>query len=75
MDGGIVMTDGQPTNNEDQPNADPRPAAVTFVTTEQFILQGARSSTIAEATGRATMAASELAADARAAGRRLAGGS
>jgi hypothetical protein len=33
----------------------PRPAAVTFVTTEHFTLQGARSSTIAEATGRATM--------------------
>jgi hypothetical protein len=35
--------------------AEPRPAAVTFVTTEHFTLQGARSSTIAEATGRATM--------------------
>jgi hypothetical protein len=34
---------------------EPRPAAVTFVTTEHFTLQGARSSTIAEATGRATM--------------------
>ena len=33
----------------------PSPAAVTFVTTEHFTLQGARSSTIAEATGRATM--------------------
>ena len=36
-------------------DTDPRPAAVTFVTTEHFALQGARSSTIAEATGRATM--------------------
>jgi hypothetical protein len=34
---------------------EPRPAAVTFVTTEHFTLQGARSSTIAETTGRATM--------------------
>jgi hypothetical protein len=34
---------------------DPRPAAVTFVTTEHFVLQGARSSTIAESNGRATM--------------------
>src|SRR3974390_3267220 len=35
--------------------ADPRPAAVTFVTTEHFTLQGARAATIAESTGRATM--------------------
>jgi hypothetical protein len=34
---------------------EPRPAAVTFLTTEHFTLQGARSSTIAESTGRATM--------------------
>jgi hypothetical protein len=33
----------------------PRPAAVTFVTTEHFTLQGARAATIAESTGRATM--------------------
>src|SRR4249919_4173134 len=37
------------------PEGEPRPAAVTFLTTEHFTLQGARSSTIAEATGRATM--------------------
>ena len=37
------------------PEGEPRPAAVTFVTTEHFTLQGARSSTVAEATGRATM--------------------
>ena len=49
------MTDDAPSNNEHQPDTDPRPAAVTFVTTEHFTLQGARSSTIAEATGRATM--------------------
>jgi hypothetical protein len=39
----------------DQAETEPRPAAVTFVTTEHFTLQGARSSAIAEATGRATM--------------------
>lgn len=46
------------TNSEtggDRIESEPRPAAVTFVTTEHFTLQGARSSTIAEATGRATM--------------------
>jgi hypothetical protein len=37
----------------DQP--DPRPAAVTFITTEHFTLQGARAATIAESTGRATV--------------------
>jgi hypothetical protein len=41
---------------------DPRPAAVTFVTTKHFTLQGARSSTIAEATGRATMFSAQSAA-------------
>ena len=35
--------------------AEPGPAAVTFVTTEHFTLQGARAATIAESTGRATM--------------------
>src|SRR4030095_13499616 len=53
--GGITMTDGAPSNNEHEPDTDPRAAAVTFVTTEHFTLQGARSSTIAETTGRATM--------------------
>ena len=38
-----------------QAETEPRRAAVTFLTTEHFTLQGARSSTIAEATGRATM--------------------
>lgn len=38
-----------------RPHGDPRPAAVTFATTEHFTLQGARASTIAESTGRATM--------------------
>ena len=34
---------------------DPRPPVVAFVTTEHFVLQGARGSTIAESTGRASM--------------------
>jgi hypothetical protein len=34
---------------------DPRPVAVSAITTEHFTLQGARSSTIAESTGRASM--------------------
>lgn len=34
---------------------EPRSAAVTFVTTEHFYLQGARAATISESTGRATM--------------------
>jgi hypothetical protein len=36
-------------------DSDPRPSAVTFVTTEHFVLQGARAATIAESTGRANM--------------------
>jgi hypothetical protein len=39
----------------DEPAAVPRPAAVTFATTEHFTLQVARGATIAESTGRATM--------------------
>jgi hypothetical protein len=34
---------------------DPRPAAVTFVTTEHFVLQSSRAATIAESNGRANM--------------------
>jgi hypothetical protein len=34
---------------------DPRSAAVTFMTTEHFVLQGARAATIAESNGRANM--------------------
>jgi hypothetical protein len=49
------VTDSGRTNDVDRADSDPRPAAVSFVTTEHFTLQGARSSTIAEATGRATM--------------------
>ena len=39
----------------DQADGDPRPAVVTFVTTEHFTLQGARSSTISESTTRASV--------------------
>src|SRR5215467_12120254 len=42
-------------NKPDQADSDPRAAAVTFVTTEHFTLQGARSSTISESTGRASV--------------------
>ena len=42
-------------NKPDPADGGPRPAAVTFVTTEHFTLQGARSSTIAESTGRASV--------------------
>ncbi len=49
------MANSDSRNDVGPADADPRPAAVTFVTTEHFTLQGARSSTIAEATGRATM--------------------
>jgi hypothetical protein len=37
------------------PGDAPTPAAVSFVTTEHFTLQGARAATIAESTGRASM--------------------
>lgn len=43
------------TTREGSQPPEPRPAAVSFVTTEHFTLQGARSSTIAESVGRATM--------------------
>jgi hypothetical protein len=39
---------------------DPRPAAITIATTEHFTLQTARSATIAESTGRATMFLSSI---------------
>ena len=48
-------------NKPDQAAGDPRPAAVTFVTTEHFTLQGARSSTISESTGRASVFLSAVA--------------
>jgi hypothetical protein len=43
-----------PTTDKETIN-EPRPAAVAFVTTEHFTLQGARSSTISESIGRAAM--------------------
>ncbi len=46
---------GQPDSGVDGPAAAPRPAAVSFATTEHFTLQSARAATIAESTGRATM--------------------
>ena len=42
-------------NKPDHADSDPRPAAVIFVTTEHFTLQGARSSTISESTGRGSI--------------------
>ena len=42
-------------NKPDHADGDPGPAAVTFVTTEHFTLQGARSSTISESTSRASV--------------------
>jgi hypothetical protein len=39
-------------NKPDHADGDPGPAAVTFVTTEHFTLQGARSSAISEPTSR-----------------------
>jgi len=39
----------------DEAGSDPRSAAVTFATTEHFVLQSARAATISESTGRATM--------------------
>ena len=37
------------------PAGEPRSSAISFITTEHFTLQGARSQTIAESTGRASM--------------------
>ena len=42
-------------NKPDDADSDPRPAAVTFVTTEHFTLQGARAQTVSESTGRASV--------------------
>ena len=49
------MRDVDPSLAVHRPHGDPRPAAVTFATTEHFTLQGARAATIAESTGRASM--------------------
>jgi hypothetical protein len=45
----------EPRTRAGDAEEDPRPSAVTFVTTEHFALQSARTATIAESTGRATM--------------------
>jgi hypothetical protein len=47
-------------DRDQEGRADPRPAALTAMTTEHFTLQGARSSTISESTGRATMFLSSI---------------
>ena len=52
---GIVGEEAKTVTSAAVDRADPRLAAVTFVTTEHFTLQGARAATIAESTGRATM--------------------
>lgn len=49
------MPNDEASNRIGPDEAGPSPAAVSFVTTEHFTLQGARASTVAEATGRATM--------------------
>jgi hypothetical protein len=45
----------EPNTSASARGGDPRPAAVAFITTEHFTLQGARAATVAESTGRATM--------------------
>jgi hypothetical protein len=47
-----LAIDSEPRSTE---GAEPRSPAVTFVTTEHFVLQGARAATIAESTGRANI--------------------
>ena len=42
-------------NKPDRADSDPRPAAVTLVSTEHFTLQGAPSATISESIGRASV--------------------
>ena len=54
-DQGEDTTDVAPRMAVHRSHRDPRPAAVTFATTEHFTLQGARAATIAESTGRASM--------------------
>ena len=48
----IVTDDEQRSTDADR---EPRASAVSFIATEHFTLQGARSATIAESTGRASM--------------------
>jgi hypothetical protein len=51
----IPVTHPEPPTKIHEAEPDPRPPAVTFVSAEHFVLQGARSSTIAESSGRANM--------------------
>jgi hypothetical protein len=53
--GALTATDSEPKAPGSEAGTDPRSAAVTFLTTEHFVLQGARAATIAESTGRANM--------------------
>jgi hypothetical protein len=48
-----VVAGGEPGSHDREAPVDPRAAAV--ITTEHFVLQGARAATIAESTGRANM--------------------
>jgi hypothetical protein len=50
---GVIATDDEAKASEAA--SEPRNAAISFITTEHFTLQGARASTIAESTGRASM--------------------
>lgn len=50
-----MVADSGPSSDDRETRVDPPAAAVTFITTEHFTLQGARAATIAESTGRATM--------------------
>ena len=48
-------SNSDPTSEKEAKTAEPQPAAIAFVTTEHFTLQGARASTISESVGRASM--------------------
>ena len=48
----MIATDGE--RKPDEAASEPRASAISFITTEHFTLQGARSATIAESTGRAS---------------------
>jgi hypothetical protein len=49
------VSQSEPQSRIGEASTDARPPAVTFVTTEHFVLQGARAATTAESTGRANM--------------------
>lgn len=49
------MADHETDAGVGDPTGEPRPAAISFITTEHFTLQGARAATISESTGRASM--------------------